>query len=208
MIHIGLPLVIDLLIAQKLYLNYARICVQVDKNSNLPNGILTNLLGEEISLNVQYNWEPRACEHCGSLFHASQTCLSKPASDNLPTCGQSHSRKSKKVLVTSPFPPSHEIKFASFQDPRKQFYSLRGTSIFLLLQFYLFMFANIASWNVHWFHDLIGIITIFLSLKLTSWIFFAFLNVSFPSYNYWIHCSINTSSLCLKAMSIILVSHL
>ncbi|XP_028553644.1 uncharacterized protein LOC110106669 [Dendrobium catenatum] len=69
--YIGVPLIVDNLTAKRTRLSFARICVQISKDSKLPDEIPIEIEGEESVLKVIYDWKPTPCEICGSLIHPS-----------------------------------------------------------------------------------------------------------------------------------------
>ncbi|PKU75538.1 hypothetical protein MA16_Dca011314 [Dendrobium catenatum] len=105
---IGEPLYVDNLTAKRTRLTFARICVKVDKNSELPEVIPMEIDGVDLNLTVVYDWKPTKCDGCGSLVHSFALCPKNP--DPKPTLppkpvfrGRSKSRNPSKL----PRPPSH-----------------------------------------------------------------------------------------------------
>ncbi|XP_020685767.1 uncharacterized protein LOC110101990 [Dendrobium catenatum] len=76
--YVGIPLTVDDLTAKRTRLSYARICVQISKESKLPDEIPIVIEGEESVLKVVYDWKPTPCESCGSLIHPSNLCPTNP----------------------------------------------------------------------------------------------------------------------------------
>ncbi|KAI0488864.1 hypothetical protein KFK09_028703 [Dendrobium nobile] len=76
--YVGIPLTVNDLTAKCTHLNYARICVQISKDSKLHDEIPIVIEGEESVLKVVYDWKPTPCESCGSLIHPSNWCPSNP----------------------------------------------------------------------------------------------------------------------------------
>ncbi|KAI0504298.1 hypothetical protein KFK09_015250 [Dendrobium nobile] len=129
--YIGIPISVDSLTARRTRLTFARVCVQISKNSPLPEIIPLDMDGEDLNLQVVYDWKPSPCEGCGSLFHPFALCSSNPnPKPTLPPRvirGRSKSRKptprptgtSKPPLppsrnsspVSNPIPPSTIITF-------------------------------------------------------------------------------------------------
>ncbi|PKU76698.1 RNA exonuclease 1 [Dendrobium catenatum] len=104
---IGEPLYVDTLTAKRTRLTFARICVKVDKNSELPEVIPMEIDGVDLNLTVVYDWKPTKCDGCGSLIHSF--ALSPKNPDPKPTLppkpvfrGRSKSRNPSKL----PRPPS------------------------------------------------------------------------------------------------------
>ncbi|PKU72247.1 hypothetical protein MA16_Dca006247 [Dendrobium catenatum] len=104
---IGEPLYVDTLTAKRNRLTFARICVIVDINYDLPEVIPLEIDGADLNLSVVYDWKPTKCEGCGSLVHPFALCPKNPApKTSLPTKtvlrGISKSRNPSKLLS----PPS------------------------------------------------------------------------------------------------------
>ncbi|XP_020679641.1 uncharacterized protein LOC110097546 [Dendrobium catenatum] len=96
--YIGVPLYVDSLTAKRTRLTFARICVQIDRNSELPDEIPMDIDGEDFNLKVVYDWKPTRCEGCGSLIHPFALCPSNPTPKPAipprpPFRGRSNSRK-------------------------------------------------------------------------------------------------------------------
>ncbi|KAI8573389.1 hypothetical protein RHMOL_Rhmol01G0273400 [Rhododendron molle] len=70
---VGKPLYADSVIEQCKRLNYAKICVEIDVNSELPESfdvVLAN--GACFTINVWYPWRPLKCSKCHVFGH--RTC--------------------------------------------------------------------------------------------------------------------------------------
>ncbi|XP_020677908.1 uncharacterized protein LOC110096349 [Dendrobium catenatum] len=117
--YIGIPLYVDALTAKRTRLTFARVCVEVDKNSVLADEIPIEIDGLDINLKVVYDWKPTRCEGCGSLIHSFALCPKNPTPKVLipqkpPTRGRSKSRGPAARAVSnsrekvSLVPPVHE----------------------------------------------------------------------------------------------------
>ncbi|XP_028547904.1 uncharacterized protein LOC110098388 [Dendrobium catenatum] len=107
------PLAVDALTARKTRLTYARVCVMVTKESSFPDEIPISMDGDEMSLQVLYDWKPTPCAGCGSLVHPSSLCHKNPQ-PKPPAKPQARGRSSSrarpallppKVPVPQPNPP-------------------------------------------------------------------------------------------------------
>ncbi|KAL0928474.1 hypothetical protein M5K25_000358 [Dendrobium thyrsiflorum] len=76
---IGIPIYVDSLMANRTRLTFARVCVQISKDSALPDEIPISIDGEDQILKVLYDWKPSRCEGCGSLVHPYSLCPSNPS---------------------------------------------------------------------------------------------------------------------------------
>ncbi|XP_020695253.1 uncharacterized protein LOC110108800 [Dendrobium catenatum] len=109
--YVGIPISVDSLTANGTRLTFARVCVQINKNSPLHDVISIEIDGDDMDLKVVYDWKPTPCEGCGSLFHPFSLCSSnrnpKPSISivHRPR-GRSMSRHpNSKNLSTSAKPP-------------------------------------------------------------------------------------------------------
>ncbi|XP_020691497.1 putative uncharacterized protein DDB_G0290521 [Dendrobium catenatum] len=76
--YIGIPISVDALTANRTRLTYARVCVLITKDSALPDEIPLEIDGEDLVLNVIYDWKPEKCEGCGSIIHPYSLCPKNP----------------------------------------------------------------------------------------------------------------------------------
>ncbi|KAI0488764.1 hypothetical protein KFK09_028603 [Dendrobium nobile] len=84
--------------ANRSRLTFARVCVQISKNSPLPEEIPIQIEWEDINLKVVYDWNPSPCEGCSSLIHPFSSCPANPNPQHFPLPpskprGRSFSRK-------------------------------------------------------------------------------------------------------------------
>ncbi|KAL0914325.1 hypothetical protein M5K25_014664 [Dendrobium thyrsiflorum] len=75
---IEIPLSMDSITAKRMWLTFDKVCVQISKESPLPDEIPLQIDDEELSLKVHYDWKPSRCEGCGSLVHPFSLCPSNP----------------------------------------------------------------------------------------------------------------------------------
>ncbi|PKU78977.1 RNA exonuclease 1 [Dendrobium catenatum] len=76
--YIGIPISVDSLTANRSRLTFARVCVLISKDSVLHDEIPLEIDGEDMVLNVLYDWKPDRCEGCGSLIHPFSLCPNNP----------------------------------------------------------------------------------------------------------------------------------
>ncbi|XP_020687492.1 uncharacterized protein LOC110103220 [Dendrobium catenatum] len=76
--YIGIPLYVDALTANRTRLTFARVCVEVNKDSILAEEIPMEIDGMDLTLKVVYDWKPTRCEGCGSLIHSFAICPQNP----------------------------------------------------------------------------------------------------------------------------------
>ncbi|KAI0504295.1 hypothetical protein KFK09_015247 [Dendrobium nobile] len=76
--YVGIPISVDALTANRTRLTFARVCVQINKNSPLPDVIPIEIDRDDLNLKVVYDWKPTPCEGCGSLFHPFSLCSANP----------------------------------------------------------------------------------------------------------------------------------
>ncbi|XP_028552506.1 uncharacterized protein LOC114580134 [Dendrobium catenatum] len=76
--YIGVPISVDALTANRTRLTFARVCVQITKDSILHEEIPIEIDGEDLILSVIYDWKPDRCEGCGSLIHPFSLCPKNP----------------------------------------------------------------------------------------------------------------------------------
>ncbi|PKU65186.1 hypothetical protein MA16_Dca004803 [Dendrobium catenatum] len=71
---VGVPLAVDELTLIKTRLTFARVCIQVNNSSPLPDEIFISVDGKITPLTVLYDWIPNPCTHCGSINHSPTSC--------------------------------------------------------------------------------------------------------------------------------------
>lgn len=73
---IGRPIHVDEATAGKKRLDFARVCVEISANDDLPDEIVVRANGEAVTIRVEYQWLPPKCSECKVFGHK---CLPKPA---------------------------------------------------------------------------------------------------------------------------------
>ena len=77
---IGIPIHMDKATASGERLSYARCFIEVSATQKLPNSVLLQLEdGEEIEVEVEYEWQPPKCNTCSTFGHVPSHCPTKPA---------------------------------------------------------------------------------------------------------------------------------
>lgn len=71
---IGVPLLLDKQTATRSRMTYARICVEVSIDSDLPSHIDAKVGNTEIKVPVKYTWKPLRCSHCAVFGHFTEKC--------------------------------------------------------------------------------------------------------------------------------------
>ncbi|KAG9154710.1 hypothetical protein Leryth_014206 [Lithospermum erythrorhizon] len=56
------------------HLDIARVRVEIDPHSVLPDTVNVSVEGKLVSVRVEYEWKPQPCTHCRSLYHDSNSC--------------------------------------------------------------------------------------------------------------------------------------
>lgn len=67
---IGKPIHIDEATAKKKRLDFARICVEINAEDELPNDITISVNSDSVMVGVEYQWLPPKCESCKVFGHA------------------------------------------------------------------------------------------------------------------------------------------
>ena len=76
---LGQPLYIDKATAAQTRLAFARACVLVSSDEDLPNEVFyRDLDGNTRKVHVSYSWKPQRCQHCLSFGHANGACQQTP----------------------------------------------------------------------------------------------------------------------------------
>lgn len=78
---IGKPLYDDLT-TEKRRIDYARICVEIDAKTDLPNEIQIMIRGDSVVVLVEYQWLSNKCSECNVFCHS---CQKKATVQPLPT---------------------------------------------------------------------------------------------------------------------------
>ncbi|KAK1275686.1 hypothetical protein QJS04_geneDACA016795 [Acorus gramineus] len=76
---LGVPLYADSATLRCSQASYARICVEVQASTPLPDSILVEIAPRiRESLKVDYDWKPHPCNHCQNFGHDEACCVMKP----------------------------------------------------------------------------------------------------------------------------------
>ncbi|KAL7182843.1 hypothetical protein ACSBR1_041503 [Camellia fascicularis] len=73
---IGVPLFMDHLTASENQISFARVCVEIKKNSILPEEFFIKCEEDIVRIKVKYQGVPIRCTHCGVFGHETKTCVS------------------------------------------------------------------------------------------------------------------------------------
>lgn len=74
--RVGKPLYTDRRTMEKSRIDFARLCVEVDAaNELIREFTILDTDGENIKVQVEYDWELEHCRLCKSFGHASTTCV-------------------------------------------------------------------------------------------------------------------------------------
>ncbi|XP_019248818.1 PREDICTED: uncharacterized protein LOC109228098 [Nicotiana attenuata] len=75
---IGKPLMVDRNTENKIGLNFARLLIEVDVDSPLPDKVqFRNEKGALIEQRIQYDWKPVLCKQCHKYGHSEEDCRRK-----------------------------------------------------------------------------------------------------------------------------------
>ncbi|KAK1274927.1 hypothetical protein QJS04_geneDACA012864 [Acorus gramineus] len=76
---IGIPLYLDSATALRTRSAYARVCVEVEAGSELPDEVFVEVRnGNREAIRVTYDWKPEACSHCSTFGHEDSICCKHP----------------------------------------------------------------------------------------------------------------------------------
>ncbi|XP_028090815.1 uncharacterized protein LOC114291026 [Camellia sinensis] len=73
---IGLPLFMDHLTSTGSTVSFARVCVEVNVDSPLPQNFFVKCEDEVVEIRVEYQGTPAKCEHCRVFGHDTKNCIS------------------------------------------------------------------------------------------------------------------------------------
>lgn len=79
---IGRPLHVDIATAQQQRLDFARVCVEVSANSNLPNCIQIRNGVDSVTVNLEYQWLPPKCGLCKVFGHSCKPKVEAQATNS------------------------------------------------------------------------------------------------------------------------------
>ena len=104
------PLHLDSLVENRSRLSFARICIEVDWNSEFPKFVLLNLgYGKYTTVRIEYPLVPHSCSHCQVFGHKTfQFLISKvmnaktvPDSFNVSGCNGTRHANGKETIADS-----------------------------------------------------------------------------------------------------------
>ncbi|CAL5400679.1 unnamed protein product [Camellia sinensis] len=85
----GTPLYLDVPIFKGSRLTFARICIEVPANKEIPKSFKINLgYGDPYEIHVEVPWKPQRCDGCKTFGHATNLCPQKPKTLNPPSSKQ------------------------------------------------------------------------------------------------------------------------
>ncbi|KAK1314811.1 hypothetical protein QJS10_CPA06g01720 [Acorus calamus] len=100
---LGNPLFMDTATERGSRGTYARICVEVEATTKLPDSVLVDVApGLRERFKVDYDWKPTACKHCHTFGHDEERCCKKPspAAETQPHPQPRQSKGKEKVSLT------------------------------------------------------------------------------------------------------------
>lgn len=100
--RVGIPLAVDSLTASKARLTFARVCVQVNTSSPLPDTIPINLNGLEFDQEVLYDWKPSFCNSCSSFSHDDNSYPKNAGNVIKPPNPRNRSRSRNRAVAQRP----------------------------------------------------------------------------------------------------------
>ncbi|KAK1257466.1 hypothetical protein QJS04_geneDACA024718 [Acorus gramineus] len=104
---IGTPLYLDSPTASRSRSAYARVCVEVEPDSTLPDEVFVEVRnGDREAIRVTYDWKPEACAHCKTFSHDDAICSKKPRFINAPSNTNVVSTAPSKPNVVAAIAPS------------------------------------------------------------------------------------------------------
>ncbi|KAK1296360.1 hypothetical protein QJS10_CPB15g00772 [Acorus calamus] len=97
-------------------IDYARICVEIETLTVLPNEVTVEVPGgDRESFKVIYEWKPDPCAHCHTFGHYSENSCKKPSSETQAT--ESGSQKATKTAQKEGQGPTQAVVI--FQTSKK-----------------------------------------------------------------------------------------
>ncbi|CAL5364647.1 unnamed protein product [Camellia sinensis] len=83
---LGTPLYLDEPTFKRSRLTFARICIEVPANKEIPKSFKINLgYGDPYEIQVEVPWKPQRCDGCKTFGHTTNLCPQKPKSLNPPS---------------------------------------------------------------------------------------------------------------------------
>lgn len=80
---IGKPLHVDLATTKHSRFDFARICIEVDANEDLPSSIHIKIELGSVVVAVEYQWLPQKCTKCNAFGHSCNTIPTTPNPNGL-----------------------------------------------------------------------------------------------------------------------------
>ncbi|KAK1318276.1 hypothetical protein QJS10_CPB04g00872 [Acorus calamus] len=125
---IGKPLYMDTATASRSRVAFARVCIEISAQSELPDSVLYREEGIWKDIPVEYEWKPSPCPNCSTFGHSSAQCavtskqqkvsggkhiqiyvpVSKPASDPDPKPATTQWQSNNLPPVTQPLEESKQ----------------------------------------------------------------------------------------------------
>ncbi|CAL5388912.1 unnamed protein product [Camellia sinensis] len=83
---LGTPLYLDEPTFKRSRLTFAKICIEVPANKEIPKSFKINLgYGDPYEIQVEVPWKPQRCDGCKTFGHTTNLCPQKPKSLNPPS---------------------------------------------------------------------------------------------------------------------------
>ncbi|CAL5361063.1 unnamed protein product [Camellia sinensis] len=96
----GIPLYLDEPTFKRSRLTFARICIEVLANKEIPNSFKINLgYGDPYEIQVEVPWKPQRCDGCKTFGHTTNLCPQKPKTLNPPSSKQEWRVKETNIQV-------------------------------------------------------------------------------------------------------------
>ena len=105
---VGVPLFADLATETRRRINYARVCMELDANKpmidefiiDVPVANDPDLVCDEITIKVSYQWKPPICSHCHIFGHSTVSCsLHHKDKEALPKGLSEHYKQASKSWI-------------------------------------------------------------------------------------------------------------
>ncbi|CAL5401263.1 unnamed protein product [Camellia sinensis] len=97
---IGTPLYLDEPTFKRNRLTFARICIEVPANKEIPKSFKINFgYGDPYEIQVEVPWKPQRCDGCKTFGHTTNLCPQKPKTLNPPSSKQEWRVKETNIQV-------------------------------------------------------------------------------------------------------------
>ncbi|XP_028077524.1 uncharacterized protein LOC114279476 [Camellia sinensis] len=90
---IGTPLFMDNLTSSGTRISFARVCVEVNVESTLPQSFFVKCEEEVVEIRVEYQGLPTKCEHCKVFGHNTKNCITNQVAQLVQMQKQSENEK-------------------------------------------------------------------------------------------------------------------